>query len=418
VRGDRVAAAVRHALDRRLEDGVLERLDLAAVVAHEVVVVIATRVGGLEPRDAVSEIDALDDTERVHRVEGAVDTRDPDAAAARTHGVVDLLRREAAVLLAEELDDEPTRPTAPAAGIPKALECCGAPRHGDNDSCSQRVLRCRRMRALVPVLVTLLFAAGCSGGESDSRPTIVASSYPLAWAAQRVAGDGFRVVNLTPAGAEPHDIELSPRDVEAIRDAELVVYLSGGFQPAVEDAVAERDGPSIDARGEDVDPHVWLDPIRFSGVVEELGHALGRPEAASRVEGQLRDIDEQYRTALAHCERGTFVTDHAAFGHLAERYGLTQLSLVGISPEAEPAPRAVEQLVEKVKAAGVPVVFAEPLVSDRLATTVAHEADVEVSFLDPIEGLTSERLDEGDDYASVMLDDLNALAKALGCRQP
>ena len=274
----------------------------------------------------------------------------------------------------------------------------------------------RRMRSLAPVLVTLVFLAGCSGGESDARPTIVASSYPLAWAAERVAGSDYRVVNLTPAGAEPHDIELTPRDVETIRDADLVVYLSGGFQPAVEDAVAERKGPSIDARGDDVDPHIWLDPIRFSRVVEQLGRALGRPEAASRVRAQLRDIDERYRDGLAHCARSTFVTDHAAFGHLARRYGLSQLSLVGISPEAEPAPRAVERLIDEVKAVGAPVVFAEPLVSDRLARTVANGAGVDVSVLDPVEGLPSERLDEGDDYASVMRDDLNALRKALGCR--
>ena len=274
----------------------------------------------------------------------------------------------------------------------------------------------RRMRSLVAALMALVFLAGCSGGESDARPTIVASSYPLAWAAERVAGDDYRVVNLTPAGAEPHDIELTPQDVETIRDADLVVYLSGGFQPAVEDAVAERDGPSIDARGADVDPHIWLDPIRFSRAVEQVGRALGRPEAASRVRAQLHEIDERYQEGLAQCSRSTFVTDHAAFGHLARRYGLSQLALVGISPEAEPAPRAVEHLIDEVKSVGAPVVFAEPLVSDRLARTVAHGADVDVSVLDPIEGLTSARLDAGDDYVSVMLDDLNALTKALGCR--
>jgi len=110
------------------------------------------------------------------------------------------------------------------------------------------------------------------------------------------------------------------------------------------------------------------------------------------------------------------VTDHAAFGQLARRYGLSQLSLVGISPEAEPAPRTVERLIDEVKAVGAPVVFAEPLVSDRLARTVANGAGVDVSVLDPVEGLSSRRLDEGDDYASVMREDLNALRKALGCR--
>ena len=272
------------------------------------------------------------------------------------------------------------------------------------------------MRALAIVLVSLVAVSGCSRSESDGRPTIVASSYPLAWAAERVAGDAYRVVNLTPAGAEPHDIELTPRDVEEIRGADLVLYLSGGFQPAVEDAVADRDGPSIDARGDDADPHVWLDPIRFSRVVEQLGDALGRPSASARVVAQLRRIDDRYRTGLAHCSRTTFVTDHAAFGHLAERYGLTQRSLVGMSPEAEPAPRDLQRLIDEVRDLGVPVVFAEPLVSDRLAKTIARGAGVHVAELDPVEGLSSERLDAGEDYASVLLHDLAQLREALGCR--
>jgi zinc transport system substrate-binding protein len=273
-----------------------------------------------------------------------------------------------------------------------------------------------RVPAVVLLLALSLVATGCSDDESDSRPTIVASFYPLAWAAERVAGEDYRVVNMTPAGAEPHDIELSPRDVEEIRGADVVVYLSGGFQPAVEDAVADRDGTSIDARGDDADPHVWLDPARFSRVVAELGRALGRPEAARRVQAELRRIDRRYRRALENCRRSTFVTDHAAFGHLARRYGLTQLSLTGVSPEAEPAPRDVERLIEKVKAVGAPVVFAEPLLSSRLAETVARGAGVDVAFLDPLEGLSPERLAEGADYESVLLEDLNALTKALGCR--
>ena len=273
-----------------------------------------------------------------------------------------------------------------------------------------------RLPAAVLLVTSLLVATGCTRSDSDARPTIVASFYPLAWAAERVAGNDYRVVNMTPAGAEPHDIELSPRDVEEIRDADLVVYLSGGFQPAVEDAVADRNRPSVDARGDDADPHVWLDPVRFSRVVAELGRALGRPEAARRVEAELRKLDRRYRVALRNCTRSTFVTDHAAFGHLARRYGRTQLALTGVSPEAEPAPRDVERLVDQVKATGAPVVFGEPLLSNRLADTVAREAGVEVSSLDPIEGLSAERLDEGADYESMMLDDLKALTKALGCR--
>ena len=274
------------------------------------------------------------------------------------------------------------------------------------------------MRIAVVVLAVLALS-GCGGASEagNAGPTVVAGFYPLAWAAERIAGPDARVVNLTPAGAEPHDLELSPDDIRTVREADLVLYVGGGFQPALEDAVADGNGPSLDVLDADEsDPHIWLDPVRFSRVVHEIGQALGRRTEARALQGSLDEIDTLYRQALQNCARSTFVTTHAAFGQLAKRYRLTQLSLAGVTPESEPSPRPLERLIAEVEASGAPVVFAEPLVSDEVAATVAREAHVDVSFLDPLEGLSDERLDAGDDYASVMLDNLKALTKALGCR--
>jgi len=274
------------------------------------------------------------------------------------------------------------------------------------------------MRSLgILLALAALGLAGCGGTERGATSsTVDAAFYPLAWAAERIAGEGVRVVNLTPPGAEPHDVELSPRDVEEILGAGLVVYVGSGFQSAVEDAVALRDGPSLDVSGGDQDPHVWLDPVRFEAVVEEVGRALGRPDSAGDLVGQLQRLDADYRRGLARCARRTMVTTHAAFGRLAARYGLRELALTGRSPEVESRPRVLERLVEQVRKSGATTVFAEPLVSDRLAQTVAREAGVEVGILDPIEGLSEERLAAGEDYLSVMRQNLATLRKALGCR--
>lgn len=275
----------------------------------------------------------------------------------------------------------------------------------------------------MPVLLAATVClVGCSQSDKpDDRasPFIVASVYPLVWAAEEIGGKvGLRVVNLTRPGAEPHDVELSPRDVEAVRDAALVLYVGAGFQPAVEDAVEGRERrPSLDVLGrEESDPHVWLDPVRFAEVVEELGAAIGSPVTARDVAGAVRDLDSEYRRGLAQCERRTLVTSHRAFGQLAERYDLTELSLAGRSPEAEPSPRELERLINDVRASGATTVFAEPLVSDRLAETVAREAGIEVAVLDPIEGLSQERLNAGEDYLTVMRTNLAALRRALACR--
>ena len=266
------------------------------------------------------------------------------------------------------------------------------------------------MRAALAVLA-VSFLAGCSGSGAGSDE-VVASFYPLAWATEQVTGDD--VLNLTPPGVEPHDIELSPRDVETIRNAKLAVYIGGGFQPAVEDAVGARDGASLDVLDGDADPHIWLDPVRFERTVDEIAARTGGDPKS--VVDELRRLDDEYRTGLADCDRRVLVTTHAAFGHLADRYGLTQLSLSGLSPEAEPSPRQLETLIAEVRRSGATTVFAEPLVSDRVVETVAREAGAGVATLDPIEGLSEARLEAGQDYLSVMRSNLSSLREALGCR--
>ena len=276
---------------------------------------------------------------------------------------------------------------------------------------SRIVLLCI-LAATVPAL------AGCGGSVSDD--TIVAAFYPLAFAAGQVAGPDADVVNLTPPGAEPHDLELSPRDVGRVRDAALAVYAGNGFQPAVQQAVEGRRGPSLDVLAHDGavgdDPHVWLDPVRFATVAREIATALGTSTAADDLVARLDALDGEYRRGLARCARREVVTSHAAFGYLAARYGLVQVPLVGLQPEAEPGPREVERLVDEVRATGATTVFSEPLASPALADAVAREAGVATAVLDPLEGLTADETDAGSDYFSVMEKNLDVLRTALGCR--
>jgi zinc transport system substrate-binding protein len=278
------------------------------------------------------------------------------------------------------------------------------------------------MAALVVALVLPMPA--CVGDDANDRRTVVAAFYPLAWAAQEVAGDGVDVVNLTPPGVEPHDLELTARDVERVRDAEIVLYLGSGFMPALEDAVAGHDGAVDVLDGQDLlqgdegetDPHVWLDPMRLAAIARTIGDALGEPTGADDLAARLERLDREFRDGLARCTRRDVVTSHAAFGYLAEAYDLRQVALTGISPEAEPSPRALEALVEEVERRGATTVFFESLVSPRLAKTVAREAGVGTAALDPLEGLAEAELAAGADYVSVMRENLTALRRALGCR--
>ena len=273
----------------------------------------------------------------------------------------------------------------------------------------------------------LFLLAGCGSGATGKN-TVVAAFYPLAFAAERIT-PSVKVENLTPPGAEPHDLELTPQAVARIERTSVVLYLGHGFQPAVSDAVRNSSGTRVDvlqglplhsASGQEsgltADPHVWLDPVLFGRIVRRIGDALPRPVHTAPLLVNLRTLDRAYRTGLAHCTRRDIVTSHAAFGYLAQRYGLRQVAITGLSPESEPSPRQLAHVVRLVRHTHASTVFFERLVSRRLADTVAREVGARTAVLDPIEGLTPSEQSRGQNYLTLMRENLSALRKALACR--
>jgi zinc transport system substrate-binding protein len=266
---------------------------------------------------------------------------------------------------------------------------------------------------------------GKSGDASDDRgggtKSVVAGFYPLAYAAQQVGDGTVRVTNLTPPGAEPHDLELSPDAVSELKSADLVLLLGQGFQPQLERAAGRGDRvlDLLDTPGLERfpgDPHVWLDPFRYARIVQRVGDALGERQAAERLIARLGRLDREFQRGLAACRRQEIVTSHEAFAYLADRYGLRQIAITGVSPESEPAPRDLQRVVDQVQKTGATTVYFETLVSPKLARTVARETGARTAVLDPIEGLTREAEDRGADYFSVMRANLAVLRKGLGCR--
>jgi zinc transport system substrate-binding protein len=272
---------------------------------------------------------------------------------------------------------------------------------------------------LILAMAAAVSACGSgSGGSSTGKTTVVAAFYPLAYAAEQIGSNSVDVTNLTPPGAEPHDVELSVRDVEKVRSAGIVLYLDEGFQPALERAVDGADGEKVDllesVELRDRDPHVWLDPRLYEKIATRIGEVLHRP--ATNFVARLHRLDALFKTGLTDCERREIVTSHEAFGYLAERYGLQQIAITGLAPEAEATPRTLEHVIDEVRESGATTVFFEPLVSPRIADTVARETDARTAVLNPLEGLTEDELDRGEDYFSIMRENLATLRKALGCR--
>lgn len=254
----------------------------------------------------------------------------------------------------------------------------------------------------------------------------MAAFYPLAFAAERVAGPGAEVVSLTPIGAEPHDLELTPGDLDGVLSADLVVFVAG-MQPALDHALRMRRGPVLDVlavagveplRGPSgTDPHVWLDPRRFALVAREIAAALGPPADSSAFVRELEALDAELERGLANCARRELVTAHAAFGYLADRYRLQQVAISGWSPESEPAPRDLERLVRAARAGGATTIFVEPLVSPLVARTVAREIGAVTAMLQPLEVISAEQAARGETYLSLMRANLAALQTGLSCRE-
>ena len=300
------------------------------------------------------------------------------------------------------------------------------------------------------LLASLALTACAPAASTTGKQTVLASFYPLAFVAERVGGDLVDVDLLTPPGAEPHDVELSPAQVRGVGEADLVVYLSG-FQAAVDQAItarapehvvdaadagvlhddedaglAEEDGHDDEAEDADhdheFDPHFWLDPTRLTAVAGHVADALGAidPEnattyedAATALAGELQQLDADFVTGLATCETSAFVTTHAAFGYLAERYGLEQIAISGIEPSTEPSPARLREVADALAGRDVTTIFTETLVSPKVAQVLAADLGMATDVLDPIGGLAD--VDADVDYLSIMRANLEALRTAMRC---
>ncbi|MGQ4714111.1 metal ABC transporter substrate-binding protein [Streptomyces anulatus] len=339
----------------------------------------------------------------------------------------------------------------------------------------RRLIPTTAVAGAVALGLTALSACSTSdaadGGNGD-KLKVTASFYPMQFLTERIGGEHVAVTSLTKPGVEPHDLELTPRQIGSISESDYVLYLKG-IQPAVDDAIkqsgvkntvdaatlttlenhgsevsghdhghegdehadehghegeeaheehSEGDGHNHGEEG-GADPHIWLDPVKYAEVAKGVGkslekadpdHAADYKKNTDALVAELGELNTAYETGLKNTSTKTFITTHSAFGYLAERYGLTQQGIAGIDPEAEPSPARIQEIhtiAEKEKAT---TVFFETLASDRTAKTLAKDTGLKTGVLDPLEGITDKS--QGADYIEVMESNLAALQKALGAK--
>jgi zinc transport system substrate-binding protein len=289
-------------------------------------------------------------------------------------------------------------------------------------------------------LVACSPSAASSGSPTDDPTpslTVATAFYPLQYVAEAVGGDHVAASSLTPAGVEPHGVELSPATVRELSNTDLVLFIDE-FQPAVEDAIAATGVAALDAAdvitldpAEDhadeeeaddhgsTDPHFWLDPALLADYAIAVGDQFASLDPANADDyttnatafsTELQDLDAQFTTGLAACERHVIITAHEAFGYLAHAYDLEQVGIAGVEPDTEPSPARLREIHDIIADTGATTVFTEELVSPKVAEALAQDSGVVTAVLDPIASVG-----DGDDYRSVMLRNLDALRAALAC---
>ncbi|AJY77844.1 metal ABC transporter substrate-binding protein [Paenibacillus beijingensis] len=324
-------------------------------------------------------------------------------------------------------------------------------------------MKWRSAKMIAAVAAFSILLAGCGSGAGSSgtnaaeatgatdngkKLKVVATFYPMVEFSRQVGGDDVEVTGLIPAGAEPHDWEPSAKDMVLIKEADVFVYngiVETWAEKAMESAVndkrvvveaskgialmegtaeeEEEEGHDHEtADGKVLDPHVWLDPVLAQQEVQAIaaafeqadpGHKDNYRANANAYNAKLQELDKAFQSGLKDAKRTDFITQHAAFGYLAKQYGLTQVPIAGLSPEQEPSPDKMAEVVQFAKTNNVKTIFFETLVEPKIAETIATEAGAKTDVLNPLEGLTDEDKQKNLDYIGIMNQNLEALKKAL-----
>ncbi len=314
-----------------------------------------------------------------------------------------------------------------------------------------------KKKVLILFLTLIMFlTVACGNKDSQTlesnnnaeRIQVYASIYPMYDFAKKIGKDKIDLELMVPPGAEPHDWEPTAKLMAGLENAEVLIYNGADMEmwiDKVTGSIANKDLLRVEAsegieliefKEEDhdheeehheeehgiYDPHIWLDPIRAMKQAENIKNALIQADEKNKdfyeknyneFADNLEKLDQKYQKELKDRKSNKIVVAHAAFGYLADRYGLEQISISGLTPQAEPSSGKMARISELVNREKIKYIFFEALTSPRLAEVLAEETGAQTAVLNPIGGLTADDIETGKDYISVMEENLTSLKKAI-----
>ncbi|MEW6713567.1 MAG: zinc ABC transporter substrate-binding protein [Nitrospirota bacterium] len=289
------------------------------------------------------------------------------------------------------------------------------------------------------IIITALFLSISSYRISDASDKIkvAASFYPLAHFAEQVGGDKVDIIKIIPGNAEPHEYEPTAKDIVKIQTSRVFVFNGAGFEPWAERILGDLKKKGIltlqladhftllgDKEGTKYDPHIWLDPLFAIKEVELIMDIFIMADPVNGdyyrsncalYTGKLLLLKDRYDSGLKSCKNRDIVVSHNAFGYLAGRYGFEVHSITGLSPEEEPSPRRMAEIIQISRAKNIKYVFTELLANPKIAETIANEVGAEILFFSHVDGFTDNDIMAGKTYISAMDENLRNLRLALSC---
>jgi len=306
------------------------------------------------------------------------------------------------------------------------------------------------------IFIVLFIFSGCStdseistidSSSDDSRIKVYTSIYPIQFAVEQIGGDGISTDTVFPPGANEHTYEPTSKEITEIAESDAFIYLGAGlegFAETLSDSInnqdvklleigefkelfIESDEDHEEGEGEheheksDVDPHIWLDPLRMIKIAEIVRDhlvALNPDEENTynanfaALKSDLLELDQMFIDILEEKDNKNILVSHAAFGYWEERYGIKQLSVNGISSTQEPSQKEIVEIVEQAEEYGIGYIIYEQNVSNRVTKIIEEYIGAESLSIHNLSVLTEEDITNNEDYFSLMKDNLEVLDKA------
>ena len=282
------------------------------------------------------------------------------------------------------------------------------------------------MKNIFLIIIILFSIFACRNNDNkntSSKLTIYTSIYPIYDFTKKIGGEKISVYNMTKAGAEPHDFEITSKDMANLSKADLFIYNGGGMEHWVDSVKNALNIKYVDSsrninNENNLDPHFWLSPKNAKIQMENIKNGLIEIDSENKnyyesnynlYANRLDELDNKIRNSLSNIKNRNLVLTHPAFGHFCKEYSLTQIAIA----RDEADPKAMAEIITFVKNNNVKAIFYEEFSSSKLVDSIAKETEIKILTLNPIESLSEENIEAGEDYFSIMEKNLVSLLDGL-----